>query len=181
MFLAYREFAILALNLRYFKAELDFLLGIAFGVIFTALVTLWVIASWKYSNWFGCFKKKFYLFEISKYFYLFSTIERFITAVLVICLSPGLAAPCAVLPIFIAESVFIVVKKPYALGQWKRPLFNKVVAAVICMLYMGGSIMSADNIINQIIPLVVLSLLLTVVVVTVIASIYEISEFWTNR
>jgi len=67
------------------------------------------------------------------------------------------------------------------MGQWKRPLFNKLVAAVICILYMGGSFMSADNIINQIIPLVILALLLVVVVVAVIASIYEISEFWTYR
>jgi len=59
LFLAYGELACLAVNLRYFKAEMDYLMGIAIGVIFAAWLILWVITSVKYPVWFGSFKNKF--------------------------------------------------------------------------------------------------------------------------
>ena len=41
---------------------MDCYVGMVFGVAFTAVVVLWVIGSCKYQNWFGCFKKKFFIF-----------------------------------------------------------------------------------------------------------------------
>ena len=74
LFLAYGELASLALNFRYFKAEVSAILGMIVGIVFAALLTIWVIASVKYPLWFGSFKKKFFKFEISQYFYIFSSI-----------------------------------------------------------------------------------------------------------
>ena len=71
LFLAYGELACLALNIRYFKADMNCLISIGIGVIFTAMLTAWVIASAKHPNWFGCFKKKFRKFELASYYYTF--------------------------------------------------------------------------------------------------------------
>ena len=48
---------------------------------------------------------------------------------------------------------------------------NKIIAAVISLLYVGASVTNADSGINQLIPLAILVLLLLVIVVSVIGSI----------
>ena len=65
LFLAYGELASLALNFRYFRTELSAIVGMIVGIVFAALLTVWVIASVKYPIWFGSFKKKFLKFDVS--------------------------------------------------------------------------------------------------------------------
>jgi len=59
LFLAYGEFACLALSIKFFKMEMSSLISIATGAVFTIMMTAWVIASMKYPQWFGSFKSKF--------------------------------------------------------------------------------------------------------------------------
>ena len=91
-------------------------------------------------------------------------------------ISPGIIAF-----IFGVEAVFIVVKKPYALGSWKRPFFNKVIAVLVALLYVGASIFEDDSLISQVIPLIILLLLISVLVVGAISAINEIKEYWSTR
>ena len=70
LFLAYGQFATLTLSVRYFSSDLSNIAGVIAGLLFTTIYVLWVIGSCKYSAWFGCFKKKFFKFEISQYYYL---------------------------------------------------------------------------------------------------------------
>ena len=74
LFLAYSQFAALTLSLRYFSSKMSNITGVIIGLFFATVYVLWSIASCKYDVWFGCFKKKFFKFEISQYFYLFSSI-----------------------------------------------------------------------------------------------------------
>ena len=91
-----------------------------------------------------------------------------------ICLSPGVIAAGAACGIITCEIVFIIIKRAYALRGWKRPLLNKIIAATICLLYVGASLTDGDTTINELIPLLVLLLLMLVVVVGVIGSVYEL-------
>ena len=73
-FLAYGEFALLALSVRFFKLETQAFLGISVGVVFFILMGAYVIMSHKYPRYFGSFKNKFYRFQISHYVYTFSAL-----------------------------------------------------------------------------------------------------------
>ena len=176
LFLAYGAFACFALNLRYFSAGTSGLLGIGVGLIFTVTMTLWMVAFCRYSVWFGSFKNKFYIFDISKYYYALSSLERVITAFVIVCLSPGLIASAAVCVIFISEAILLSVKKLYGLEGFKRPLFNKIITVMICLLYVGAALTSADSTINQFIPLIILALLFAVIVVAIVASVQELKD-----
>jgi hypothetical protein len=181
LFLAYGEFASFALNLRYFQTNLNTSIGLLIGIFFATALIVSVVASYKVSIWYGSFKKKFFKFEISNHFYIFSSSERFFTALLIVCLSPGAIAAGIVNLTILAESIFILAKRPYTLGEWKRPLFNKILAITICLLYVAASATAADSAINQLIPFIVLTILLAVLVVSFIASIQELIECWTTK
>lgn len=73
-FLAYGEFALLALNVRFFEAEISSYIGMAVGALFFILMTVCVVMSHKCAKHFGSFKNKFYRFEISQYVYTFSAL-----------------------------------------------------------------------------------------------------------
>jgi hypothetical protein len=60
------------------------------------------------------------------------------------------------------------------LGAWKRPLFNKIMALSLCLLYVGASITTADSIINQYIPLAIIAVLMAVISVAFVASFYAL-------
>ena len=134
-------------------------------------MVVYVIASYVYPVWFGSFKKKFRKFHISQYFYVFSSIERLVTAALIVCLSPGMMAAGSVSAVFLIETIFIAVNKPYVLGQWKRPLFNKVMTVFVCLLYLGASVTKADTKINEVIPLGILLVLLSVLTIGTIGAV----------
>ena len=144
------------------------------GIVFAALLLIWVILSMKYPIWFGSFKKKFLKFEISQYFYVFSSSERLITAILIICLSPGCIAAGVLAGIFAIEAIFIAIKKPYVLGFWKRPFLNKILTAIISLLYVGASLTATNSKINEYIPIGILLVLIAVLVVNTIGSIQEL-------
>jgi len=55
---------------------------------------------------------------------------------------------------------------------------NKIFASTISLLYVGANLTSADSMINQLIPLGIIVILLAVLTVSVIASVYELKEFW---
>jgi len=59
LFLAYGEFACLALTVKFFKIEMSTLISTGIGVIFTIMMAAWVIASMNYPQWFGSFKSRF--------------------------------------------------------------------------------------------------------------------------
>jgi hypothetical protein len=115
LFLAYGEFSCLVLNLKDFQGNLSNGVTIITGAVYTIFLVISVILSHVRPVWYGCFKKKFYKFEVSQYFYAFSSAERLATAAVIILLSPGpLAAGLAAAPLLF-EAVFMVVKIPYVL------------------------------------------------------------------
>ena len=174
LFLAYGQIASLALGLRHFEASVPAGMGLLAGALFLALLVLWGIATFKYPAWFGSFKSKFFKFQVSQHFYALSAAERVLTALLVVSLSPGFVGAGLAALIFTAEGVFILAKKPYTLGTWKRPLLNKAGAALISLLFVGASVTQADSIINQMIPLVILLILAVVLVVATIGAVSEL-------
>ena len=93
---------------------------------------------------------------------------------IIVCLSPGIISAVVVCLCFAAEGVFLAINQPYVLKQWKRPLFNKVSALLISLLYVGATLTSADSLINFLIPLAIIVILIIVVVVAVVASIFEL-------
>ena len=60
-------------------------------------------------------------------------------------------------------------------------MMNTVSAAVICLLYVGANLSSADSVINQLIPLGIIVILFAVLTVGVIAAVYELKEFWKAK
>ena len=100
---------------------------------------------------------------------------------MIVCLSPGFIAAGALAGIFSIEAIFIVIKKPYVLGFWKRPFLNKILTVVICLLYAGSSITATNSKINEYIPIAILLVLITVLIVNTIGSIQEIKEYWSTR
>jgi len=98
-----------------------------------------------------------------------------------VCLSPGLSSIIAPCCIFLIETLFIAIKRPYTFGYWKRPLFNKIIAVVICLLFLAPVLTKADSTVNQVVPLVILVLLVVVLIIAMIGSIYELYECWMDR
>ena len=78
--------------------------------------------------------------------------------------------------IFVAEVLFIACKRPYGMGEWKRPLFNKIVASLVSFLYVGASMTGTESSINQLIPMAIIGLLLSVIIVALIASVFALKE-----
>lgn len=64
-----------------------------------------------------------------------------------------------------------MIKKPYVLGAWHRPLANKTVCILVCLLYVGTSLTGQESLINQLIPLAVLGLLGVVLTYSVVAAV----------
>jgi uncharacterized protein YpmB len=54
-------------------------------------------------------------------------------------------------------------------------------AIAICILYVAASTTSADSTINLYIPLGILGILLAVIVVSVIALVQELREYWSTH
>ena len=93
---------------------------------------------------------------------------------LIISLSPGLIASAASSCIFAFLTIFIAIKKSYALRSWKRPFFNQVAAFLISLLFVGASITEADSMINHMIPLAVLLILGVVLTVGTVAAVHQL-------
>jgi cell division protein FtsW (lipid II flippase) len=100
---------------------------------------------------------------------------------LIVCLSPGLIAAASAAAIFSAEAILISIKRPYGLGGWKRPLLNKIIAVMIGLLFVAGSITSVESTINKYAPLAVLALLFVVVLVAIIGSLMELKQNWKTQ
>jgi hypothetical protein len=73
LFLAYGELACFVINIRDFSSQLSAGVSLMVGAVFAIALTLSVIALCKEPNWYGCFRKKFFKFEISSYLYVFSS------------------------------------------------------------------------------------------------------------
>lgn len=157
MFLSYGQFIALALSIRSYETTLSGAVGLGTGAVFILLNVGYQIALYRYPVWFGCFKKKLAKFTISQHYYLFAAVERLLTASLIVLLSPGAVAVAASSLVVVADLIFILVKKPHLLGEWKRPMANKIVSAVICLLYLGSSLSKPTSLINQLIPAAILA------------------------
>jgi hypothetical protein len=68
------------------------------------------------------------------------------------------------------------VSKPYVEGASRRPLALKIIAIVICCLFVAASMTSTQSLINQLIPGAVLCILAATLLVSIIASISIIKE-----
>ena len=95
-------------------------------------------------------------------------------------LGPGYIAPGVVCGIFIILALFVAVKKPYMLGIWKRALYVKIVAIVLCLIYVGVNFMSSDSSISLYAPFVIIILLLTTLIISVVYSLPDIKEYYLN-
>jgi 4-hydroxybenzoate polyprenyltransferase len=62
------------------------------------------------------------------------------------------------------------------LGQWKRPLFNKLISLLIALMYAGASLTSPQSIINGLIPLAIVLIQISVIVVATFSTISAIKD-----
>lgn len=76
--------------------------------------------------------------------------------------------------IWLTELLFILIKKPYAIGLWKRPAANKALGIVICVLYAGASLTDPKSVINTYIPLAVLGVLMITLTYSSITVVKDI-------
>jgi hypothetical protein len=181
LFLAYGELACLAISIKYFKSGMEGGIAVLGGALFAMILAVSMIASAAVPEWFGSFRKNFVKFELSSHFYVFSSAERIVSAVAVIFLSPGMLPAAVVSIILLLETVFIIYKKPYVLQQWRRPLLNKILAIVVCLLYLGASATAADSMVNQFIPLGILAALTLTTVTATVSAVQELRDYWENR
>lgn len=172
--MAYGELTSLGLVIRDFEIDITTLTGLGIGVIYFIILICYLIGLYQYPIWFGSFKRLFFKGSISGHYYLISSLERITTAGIVAFLSPGYTVAAAVSVIFLAEVFFIGIKKPYILGQWKRPLSNKLINIAIALLYSGSSLTNQTSLINILIPLVVLMLLCLTLTIGAIGAISSI-------
>jgi len=129
---AYGQFCYLFTNIKYFSAP--FVVSLVICVLFTVLTAVYIVALIKLPRWFGSFKNKFLKFDISGYLYVFSTVERLLTPAILVLLGPFNFAPLIVGVILGLEAIFIGCKHAYLLNTWKRPMVNKILAVIICIL-----------------------------------------------
>ena len=129
----------------------------AFGLCFTIVVAVYLIALYRLPRWFGSFKNKFLKFSVFEYFYIWSTVERFITAALIVGLSPSGYSAGVVCCVFVAEALLIAIKKPYILETWKRPFANKLCAIAICLFYVVSSYLE-NSFAKSIVPIFILAI-----------------------
>ncbi len=76
--------------------------------------------------------------------------------------------------IWLIELLFILIKKPYAIGLWKRPAANKALGIVICVLYAGASLTGPKSEMNTYIPLAVLGVLMVTLTYSSITVVKDI-------
>lgn len=143
---------------------------------FAALFIIYLIFFNKCPVWFGCFKKNFFRFSISEYFYTISAIERIITTAIIVCLSPSYLASGLAGVFILLEIIIIAVKQPYILKRWVRPLTNKIITLIICLLFASASFIDKSSLINCLIPVVVLGLLSIVIIYSTVATVTAIKE-----
>lgn len=91
-----------------------------------------------------------------------------------ICLGAGMVSVTIVCAIWLIELLFILIKKPYTIGLWKRPVANKALGIVICVLYAGASLTDPKSAINTYIPLVVLGVLMITLTYSSITVVKDI-------
>lgn len=156
------------------------MIGLIVGAVFLVLLLVYLLVSFYLPMWFGSFKNRFYKFGIVNYFLIFSVIERAVTSFAVGCLSPGFIPPAFLPIIFLLEFLFIVIKRPYAFGQWKRPSVNKVLAIIICFFYLAANLTDSRSLVNQFIPLAVLLILVAVLIYSSVIAIVELREYWKS-
>lgn len=148
------------INFRYIELDSSSSIGIAVGCTFFVGLTISTILSNIYPKHYGSFKSKFYRFESGQYFYTFSSIERLLTACFIVCLSPGYLSISFPLLFFCIKIIFIIIKRPYIEGKWKRPLFNKILSTLICSCYLAASFMDTKDQIYQMLPFAILVILM---------------------
>jgi hypothetical protein len=125
-------------------------------------MVIYFIGFIRYPRWYGSFKNKFQKYNICEYFYLISTVERIITPLFIVAASPFKYVSLIAFPIFVAEAVFIAYKKPYLQDNWKRPLANKIISAVICILFTIPATTSNQSYTQIVVALIIELILLTV-------------------
>lgn len=180
-FLSYGHLTSLALGIRSYEGTLSGAACLGTGAVFLFMTVGYQIALYRYPIWFGCFKKNLAKFSISHHYYLFASIERILITFSIVLLSPGKAAAVASLPIVVASLLLIIVKKPHLLGEWKRPMANKIVSAAICLLYIGSSVSKPTSILNQLIPIIILAVNCVVLGYSSVAAFKSLREYWSTR
>jgi hypothetical protein len=59
--------------------------------------------------------------------------------------------------------VFIAFKKPYILDRYHRPLANKVIASLICILFGCGAMLESNEAVQKAVPVVIVTLELVMI------------------
>ena len=93
---------------------------------------------------------------------------------MIICLSPGYLSISIPMLIFSIEAVFIIIKKHYILGRWKRPLFNKILAILICSCFLTASFVDTKSQLYEMLPFAILLILMATVITSAILAIKNI-------
>jgi hypothetical protein len=62
--------------------------------------------------------------------------------------------------IVLAKLVFVVIRKPYVLEDWKRVTANLIITLIILLLYLACKLVNESSSINLIAPCIILALLL---------------------
>jgi hypothetical protein len=177
LFLAYGVLAFLVVDLRFFAPSSAEGEGIGASLAFALLLALYaVLLNWAPTS-FGSFRKKFFKFEASQYFYSWAAVERLLTVLLVVCFSPGLLAALLPLAPIACEAAFIAVKRPYVLGKWHRPLANKLLSLLLCALFAVASQLDSASSTYALLPFAVLALLLTALVYGTVALVRAMQEY----
>ena len=86
-----------------------------------------------------------------------------------------------VMLIFLLEAIFIAITRPYILGSWKRPLFNKIISFIICSFFLSANLTEPNSSYYELIPLGIIMGLMAVLIVAIVGSVLELHEFWSTR
>lgn len=68
--------------------------------------------------------------------------------------------------------------KPYMYTWWQRPACTKFIAAAICFIYIGASLLPANHTLNNYLALLVLILLILLLLYSFVRAAIDIREYW---
>ncbi len=115
MFLSYAYLSMFITNFLHADQSSDFWLGMSVEFVYCIVLICYLVASYKYKQWFGSFKNKFQRYNSSQHWYTFEAIERAMTSIIAVCMSPYPQTPVIMTIPFVLQLLFLIVRKPYVL------------------------------------------------------------------
>lgn len=76
--------------------------------------------------------------------------------------------------IFSIEALTILIYHPYMYKWWVRPGCTKLIAVVICLIYVGASLLPSNHFLNPYLVILILVMLMVLLIYSFVRAVVDI-------